>query len=261
MKLHNTDPRVKFLIVALITSIGVISGNVSLLFVNFLVGLIYAKLFDVKFFRIIKRLKKALYFLLFIIIIQSIFTVQGTPLLKLYDVALITDVGLKRGIGYLFRVMIILLSGAIISTSNTADVLKGFSKLGMPYELAFTTSLGVRFLPILMEEIESTYTAIQLRGINIKKLRFVKRVQMTTYLFMPIIYSTIVRSKKISESVETRGFRVGDKRTSYRDIKFIRRDYMICIITLLIFVGMIYFFELRGDYYEGFISSWIHKIR
>jgi len=260
MKAYNWDPRVKFLIVAFITCVGVISSNISLLFANFFVGLIFAKFFDVKLLKIMKRIKKVLYLLLFIIIIQSIFTSQGTPLVEVLGLKIITDVGLKRGIGYLFRVMIILLSGAIISTSNTADVLKGFSKLGMPYELAFTASLGVRFLPVLMEEIESTYIAIQLRGINIQKLKITKRIQMIAYLFMPIIYSTIVRSKKLAESVETRGFSIGGKRTSYRDIKLARSDYLFCIIAVLVFVGMIYFFNIKGDYYESFLSSWIHQI-
>lgn len=258
MKTYNWDPRDKFLVVAFITCIGVISSNISLLFVNFLAGLAFARLFDVKLLKIMKRLKKVLYLLLFIIVIQSIFTNQGTPLIKIFGLNLITDIGLKRGIGYLFRVIIILISGVIISTSNTADVLKGFSKLGMPYELAFTASLGVRFLPILIEEIESTYIAIQLRGINIQKLKLSKRIQMIGYLFMPVIFSTIVRSKKISESIETRGFRVGGKRTCYRNIRFQTNDYIICAIAIIIFTSIIYFFNLKGDFYESFLSNRIY---
>lgn len=258
MKAYSWDPRVKFLVVAFITCIGVISSNISLLFVNFLAGLAFAKLFDVHLLKIIKRLKKVLYLLIFIIVIQSIFTTRGIPLIKIFGFSIITDAGLKIGIGYLFRVLIILISGAIISTSNTADVLKGFSKLGMPYALAFTASLGVRFLPILMEEIQSTYIAIQLRGINIQKLKLSKRIQMITYLFMPVIYSTIVRSKKLAESVETRGFSIGAKRTSYRDIRFTSGDYMLCIITVLVFAGIIYLFNLKGDYYESFFSNRIY---
>ncbi len=258
MKMINTDPRAKFLIILFITGIGVVSTNISLLFSNFIVALIFVKLFDVKLLKIIKRLKNVLKLLIFIIIIQSIFTRQGEPLISILGVGIITDIGLQRGIGYLFRVMIILLSGAIISTSNTSDVLKGFTKLRMPYELAFTASLGVRFLPIFMEEIENTYTAIQLRGIDIKKLKLNKRIKMIAYLFMPTIYSTITRSKKLSESVETRGFKIGGKRTSYRDIEFKISDYLLCAATIIIFTGMIYFFTVKGDYYEGFFSSGIH---
>lgn len=258
MKAYNYDPRAKFLMVAIFTGIGVISTNITLLFLNLLVGFIFAKLFDVKLLKVIRKLKKVLYLLLFIIIIQSIFTVEGNPVLKVWNINIITDIGLKRGIGYFFRVIIILLSGSIIATSNTADVLKGFSKLGMPYEFAFTASLGVRFLPILMDEIQNTYTAIQLRGINIQRLKLSKRISMTVYLFMPIIYSTIVRSKKLAESVETRGFRLGAKRTSYRDIKFKKNDYIISIIGIIVFAAIIYFCNIKGDYYEGFLSSRIY---
>ncbi len=257
----SIDPRVKFLITAFITSIVVIGTNISLLIVNLFIGLVFSLVFGAKLGRIIKKFRSVLYLLMFIIIIQSIFTTDGTPLLKIFGLRIITDTGIKRGIAYMLRIMTILVSGAIISTTNMADTLRGFTKIGLPYEIAFSASLGIRFLPVLMDEISSTYTAIQMRGIDIRRLKLAKRIEMTAYLFMPVIYSTINRSKKLSESAENRGFKIGGERTYYRDIKFKAKDYMICLAVILFFSGIIYFFGSKGGYYEGFISNWIHAVR
>ena len=94
----SIDPRVKFLITAFITSIVVIGTNISLLIVNLFIGLVFSLVFGAKLGRIIKKFRSVLYLLMFIIIIQSIFTTDGTPLLKIFGLRIITDTGIKRGI-------------------------------------------------------------------------------------------------------------------------------------------------------------------
>lgn len=257
----SADPRAKFLVVAFISSIGVISTNIALLCTVFLLGILFGIYFEVTLGRLVKKFRKVLYVLLIIIVIQSLFISDGITLIELWGIRLITDIGLHRGLAYLLRVTIILLSGAIISTSNTGDTLHGFVKLGVPYEFAFTASIGIRFLPILLTEINSTYIAIQLRGVNIKKLKIGKRIEMVSYLFLPTIYGAIVKAKKISESVEKRGFRIGGKRTWYRDLLFSKNDYILSMVSIAVFAFVIYVFSVKGDLYESLFSSWLYQIR
>ncbi len=67
---------------------------------------------------------------------------------------LLTDVGIIRGVQYLYRMLVVILSGAIISTSGLKDNLQALVQLGLPYDVGFMCAIGIRFLPIFMEDIK-----------------------------------------------------------------------------------------------------------
>jgi len=235
------DPRTKLFLVLCLSTIGLMTRNILLLFSISLVGLIISKMLGGDFFVLIKRIRKILYIFFFIVIIQSIFTRQGVPLINVGGFELVTDVGLNRALGYIFRVLIIIISGVIISTSSERDTIQGIIQLGLPYEFAFMTAIGIKFLPLLMEEFKDTYLAIQLRGINIRKLNISERFKITSYIFIPVVASTLNKAKKLSISVENRGFRAYDRRTSITSLKLKYRDYLIIMISLTTAFAVIYF--------------------
>ena len=233
------DPRVKLFIVFCLSTCGVVFTDVWQLMLIFIIGIVYGILLNVNYIRLYKRLRRILYLFLVIIVIQSIFIKDGTALFKIGQLTLITDIGLQRGMAYLFRVLIIILSGAIISTSNMRDLLQGFYQLHLPYDVAFMVSIGIKFLPLLMEEIQNAFTSIQLRGINIRQLKLSKRIEIISYLFMPTIVSTLVRAQKLAHSVEARGFRVNKKRTSIRQLKYSKKDFWFFGSTIVVF-GLVF---------------------
>ncbi len=110
-------------------------------------------------------------------------------------------------------------------------------------------SIGIRFLPILTREIKDSMVAIQLRGIEIEKIPLKKRLYIYSYLFTPILVSTIIRAQKLSMSVEMRGFRAYEQRTSYMVLKMSYIDYLI------IFSGFLCASVLMYLYVSLFVST------
>ena len=234
------DPRAKLIFIACISSLAVTFTDLKTLVIISFITVVTALFFKVDFIRLWMRFRKLILTLVGIIIIQSIFTRGGEVIFALGPLALLTDVGMTRGLGYLMRVVIIMLSGAIIATSNMRDLVQALVQFKLPYDLAFMASIGIKFLPMLMEELKDTLTAIQLRGISISDLSFIEKIKLYSYIFTPVIVSTLKKAKHLAISVEARGFRAYPVRTSIRKLTFRSFDYVIILgsitMTLVIFL-------------------------
>ncbi|MBG0765864.1 MAG: hypothetical protein H0S78_13530, partial [Tissierellales bacterium] len=45
-------------------------------------------------------------------------------------------------------------SGVIITTSRDREMIQGIVQFGLPYEFAFMTAVGIKFMPLLVEEFK-----------------------------------------------------------------------------------------------------------
>jgi energy-coupling factor transport system permease protein len=237
--IRDADPRTKLFIVLCISTLGLFFTNPLMQLTVFILGLVTTFLFKASLISTIKRIRKMMSVIILIVILQSIFVKSGNVLIGTENFTIITDEGLKRGFGFLMRLLVILISGTIISTCSMRMLVQGLVQMKLPYDMAFMTSVGIRFLPLLMEEIKDTFTAIQLKGIDIKNLTLKKRFEIMSYIFTPVIAGTLNKAKKLSLSVECRGFRAYDSRTSIIYLKFNKGDYMILTIATLLSLSLI----------------------
>lgn len=239
MKL-NPDPRVKILIVLILSSMVIFYQTVWILLAVTVSTLVIGWTMDVEILKVFRKLRHFLMLLAGIIIVQSVFRNDGQAIINMGGITLLTDVGINMAMGYFCRVVVIIYSGAIIGTSSLRQNLQALTQIGLPFELALMTGVGIRFIPMLMEEVSNAYLAMALRGVEVGALPIRKRVTLVSQLFIPIIYSTLSRAQKLSESIEARGFVIGQKRSSYYHLKFNRRDWMISLLGLVIFVVVVW---------------------
>lgn len=237
--IKKIDPRVKLLIVMCISSLGLVFTKVSMLLTVFLIGLLISRVLKADLLMLLKRIRIILYLFVVLVVIQSIFIRSGDSLVSLGGITVLTTEGLGRGLAYLMRVLIILISGAIIATCDMRRLIQGLVQMKLPYDFAFMTSIGVKFLPLLMEELKDTLTAIQLRGIDINSLPVKQRIEIISYIFTPVFVGAMSKAKKLSLSVECRGFRAFDNRTSILTLKFSTVDYFALTITFLLTAALI----------------------
>lgn len=223
--MDKRDPRVKFFFVLILTTLIIFYRDPWVQIGVTGLTLILSRCFGVDLMVVLKRLRHFLVLLIGILVIQSLFRSEGQVLIGLGNVRLLTDTGVLLAVGYLCRVLVIIYSGALIGTSSLRQNLQGLTQLGIPYELALMTGVGIRFLPMLMEEVNNAYMAMELRGVDVNGLPLRKRINLVSQLFIPIIYGTIVRAQKLSESIEARGFVIGKKRTSYYHLKMVAKDW------------------------------------
>jgi len=232
------DPRTKIIVSLCLSSLGVFVKNPFVLLGITVIGSLLALFFGAHLLKVIKRLKRMLAVFLAIIVIQSLFIGEGNVLLGFGQIKILTDVGLLRGINFLFRVVIILLSGIIISTSSENEIIYGLTQWKLPYELGFMTMMGIRFVPVLAEEFKDTMTAIQLRGVDVKALIIKEKIDLYAYILTPVVVGAISKAQALSLSAESRGFGVYDKRTSLIELNPKTRDYIMASLSIIGTIGL-----------------------
>jgi len=139
--------------------------------------------------------------------------------------------GIVYGTTVIIRFMVLLSSGLLLLNNSTTELITALVKLGLPYDIVIMVMMGIRFLPVFIEEIQDTLNYIQLRGVNLKRVYKKKVLMVYISIFYPIVYSLMVRAEKIAILMELRGFRRYDKREYYRTINFSKTDYIIMAVT------------------------------
>lgn len=242
MKKDNLDPRTKLIIVLLLSSLAIAYKDflvlLSILFISISLGF----LLKINLISIVFRIRRLVGLLVAIGFIQSILTRTGTPIVRIGGIYLITDYGIEKAMEFILRISIIISSSAIITTSSSREIVQALIQLKIPYEIAFMASIGVRFLPLFMEEMKDMIIAIQLRGLDLKKIRLVEKLKVYKYIFLPIIINSFLKAKDLGAAMEMRGLRAYTTRTSYMILRMNLRDYLIIafsIIGSLIFIKLV----------------------
>lgn len=236
---QSVDPRTKLCIVAVFSTLGVVFRDVWILACIAILSLGLTLLFGVNLKRMWNKMKRFIKLLLGITILQSIFTFAGTPLIQVGGITLLTDYGIIQGLEFVLRVSIILMLGCVLATSNQRDVTQGLVQLKVPYEVAFMSTLGIRYLPIFSEEFVDSLNAILLRGIDIKHLKWKKKINLYTYIMTPVFVHSFFKAKDMAIAMELRGFRIHDHRTSFLTLHLRCMDYVIMTISFVVLVASI----------------------
>lgn len=243
---NSFDVRTKLSIVAGISTIAVVIQHAYILLFLLIISVLLSALFYGNLKKTIRTTRSLWYLFIAIVIIQSIFNRSGNPLLSISGFIILTDMGLIKGAEFLLRISVILFSATIVASSDHREIVQGLVQLKIPYEIAFMVSIGIRFLPLLRSEFVDVMTAIQLRGIDIKKIPFRKRLSIYSYIFTPIMAGAINKARNLSIAMETRGFRANTQRTSYLVLKLVQKDYIVMIVTLFCTIAIFILYYVFG---------------
>ena len=230
------DPRAKMLPVCLLTSLAIIRNSTLQLLILLILALLLSMLVSADLSKVFSKLRIVLSTFLGILIIQLLFNRSGEALLTAGNRVIVTDTGLETGLGFFLRMLIILLCGAALATSNSQASIQSLIQLKLPYTLAFMVITAISFIPMLAREVNHTLIALQLRGINIKKIPVRQKVKTFTYLFFPVIMQTLDKAQALSIALDLRGFRSGFTKTSRMKLKLRYTDWLVIIASSLIFL-------------------------
>lgn len=244
--MKNLDPRTKIIIVLCISTLSILIENLLIEVVLIVIAALMVTALGGNVFQVAKKVRRLIFTLLGIMVIQSLFIKEGYMIIGIFNFKILTDIGLVKGLQFFLRMCIIILSGSILSTSNIREITQGLIEWRLPYDLVFMVTIGIRFLPIFMEEMKDTVTAIQLRGIDIKSLKLKEKLDLYAYILTPIVVGTLTKAQKLSLSIEARGFRAFDKRTSILELKLAKSDYFLMLLSITISISIVYYSIIGG---------------
>ena len=237
------DPRTKLVLVMCISSLAVILQDLLLMSGVMLIAVALSVCFGSNFVRGLKRVRAFAWIFVLMVLAQSIFTSGGSEILGVGGISLISTLGLQRGGSVVLRILIIVASAGIMTTSSSRDILQGLSQWKVPYEIGFMVAVAIRFLPLLREEAVDILTAVQLRGLELDRIPVRQRLRIYSYLLTPMISSVLGKSRELALAVEMRGFRAYPERTSYRVLRPGGWDYGVSLVAVLlttIFIWWVY---------------------
>jgi energy-coupling factor transport system permease protein len=227
-----------------VSLLAVLVRDISLLIAVLVFSIIFSLALNVNPLRNIVKLKPFIIIILLTSLLQSIFMRSGTVLISISDVTILTLGGIYSGLTVFMRMIILIIFGQITASCGMKNGIQALIQLRIPYEIAFMVYISLHFLPLLARELSDSLIAIQLRGIDIKRISMRKRIKIYTFLFLPVVGGGIIKARDISASMELRGFRAYRERVSLRKLKMRKLDYCAVILIILSAVStlMYYYF-------------------
>ena len=207
------DPRVVFLFVFLLSTASVILREALLLAPVLLSAMIAALCARAPVGRVLRRLAGLWVTLVSVTALQALFNGD-------------TMHGLLAGAAVLERLVILMLGGAMLAAYPGHALVQGMLQLRLPYQLAYMVSIGLRFVPQFSESFRDSLTAMQLRGVDLRRLKLKTRLKIYTYLLMPTIATGALRAQKLAMAMELRGFGAFEKRSSYATLHMRTGDWL-----------------------------------
>ena len=246
--IHKMDPRAKIMAMLMVMiSIFFPAGwtGYGILFAAACTAIITAKL---SFTFIWKAMKPMLMMLIFLFIINMMFTKTGTVLLTVGPVVLYSDALFQTLYIAVRLLLMIMITTCLTATTKPLDMtlgiedlLKPFEKIHVPaHEIAMLISIALRFIPDLIDETMRIMKAQESRGVDLKEGKIMERIMAILSLIVPLFVSAFQRAEDLANAMEARGYAPGEKRTRYKMLKMEMRDYVLLLIAALLLAGMIW---------------------
>lgn len=241
--LHRLDPRTKFLLLTLFVFTEVAFLDIRILVFPIIASVLLYLSAKIPF----KEVKGTWKFLLTIIVlissINAFFTFLGATvpnphIIARFWVFKFTVEGIFFAVAAIMRFLsLAIISFCVIMTTDPGLYAPALAKLKLPYKGAFVVDLALRYLPVYVEELETTMNAQMARGFRVKRRGgLFARILNTVPLLVPVAINAMLSIYDVADAMELRAFGAEKTRTWYRAASFKRRDYLstISLFSLLV---------------------------
>ncbi|MFH1328889.1 MAG: energy-coupling factor transporter transmembrane component T [Candidatus Bathyarchaeota archaeon] len=230
--LHNLDPRVKFLTIAVMLVGALIFDTiiVQLLILVVLIPLVVVG-------KILKEwlgaLRGIFLFAVAIFAINLFFALIQTNYV-------VTGEMLELSSMFSLRFMVLILAFSIFFlTTSPDDFSLALQKMHIPYDFCFALILALRFVPVLARETNRVCDAQKSRGLELEKGRLIRKIRNYVPIVIPLIANSLRRSFELAETMESRGWGA-KKRTSLQILELKKKDYVTSGFSLILLIILVY---------------------
>ena len=121
-------------------------------------------------------------------------------------------------------------------TAAIENLMQPLRRLNWPVtEIALTLTLSLRFIPLVLEEIQNLVRSVRTRAINWKKLGFRRAAQVWLMIAERLLENLLLRAEQMASAMTVRGFTSPDEhRVEWHQLHFKIRDWIAlgCLIVL-----------------------------
>ena len=181
------------------------------------------------------------YMYLFFIIFFTL--TEGNRLLFEFGFIKIFSDGFIQGLFYSSKMILFVLMGALLTfTTAPNELVAGARRLFNSVaaeKFAFMTSLAIRLIPMILDEVKVIYSAQQSRGLDFSELPFMEKLNKLMSIIIPAIANTIKRLTMMMDVMDCRGYIVGEHRTSIYQLTWKNKDTVMVSLTCIVLAGIV----------------------
>ncbi|BBA78902.1 putative cobalt ABC transporter permease [cyanobacterium endosymbiont of Rhopalodia gibberula] len=119
-------------------------------------------------------------------------------------------------------------------TAGLEDLLEPLRHLKLPItEIMLTLTLSLRFIPLVLEELQNLARSIRTRAINWKKLGIKRTLQVWLVVVEKLLENLLMRAEEIAVAMEVRGFtNPNEHRVQWYQLRLIQWDWVALAILI-----------------------------
>lgn len=139
-----------------------------------------------------------------------------------------------------------------LMTTHPSQFASSLNQIGVPYKIAYSVSLTLRYIPDLQEEFHLIKMSQEARGLELSsKAKLSQRIKGNLQIIIPLIFSSLDRIETIATAMELRRFGKNKKRTWYTYQVFNRIDIAVIALSFtFLLVSFALFFVNHGRFYN-----------
>ncbi|NLE76309.1 MAG: energy-coupling factor transporter transmembrane protein EcfT, partial [Chloroflexi bacterium] len=119
------------------------------------------------------------------------------------------------------------------------ELIVGLIRVRVPYKVAFVFASTLRFVPLILGEIQAIIEAQQLRGLDVEKMGLPQRLRIYARIAVPLILGALVRSQQVEVVLASRAFSGSPDRTYLHESHLHRADYLALALAALALVAAV----------------------
>ena len=243
--LHALDPRTK-IVGAVVLAVGLFlvdSITGSLVVAAAVASLVAASRVPPGTF--LRLLRPVVFIVALTVVFQVFFSREGATLFE-WGFFQIHSGGLRMALLLALRILLLVsVAGLLTATTAPVALADGIEELLSPlrelrfpaHEVAIMMTIALRFIPTLHEEAQKITKAQAARGADLSGGGLLGRVRAMLPVLVPLTVGAFRRADELAEAMESRGYRGGEGRTRYRELRFRARDSLGLAVAALILVG------------------------
>ncbi|GAB4172084.1 MAG: CbiQ family ECF transporter T component [Coleofasciculaceae cyanobacterium] len=124
-------------------------------------------------------------------------------------------------------------------TAGLESLMRPLRRLGVPVtEITLTLTLSLRFIPLVLEEVQNLIRSVYTRAINWKKLGIRKSLQVWLLVAERLLENLLLRAEQIASAMLVRGFTSpNEHRVQWHQLRLHWGDW-VALVSLLVFWGL-----------------------
>ncbi|MDR0751480.1 MAG: energy-coupling factor transporter transmembrane protein EcfT [Christensenellaceae bacterium] len=259
--IHKLDSRIK-LILVVVYVVGVFLVNSFISYIPVALFLLSTILLSkVSLIKVMKSIKGILFIIMFTSLLNIFFNKVDNVLWS-WGFLVITDGGLKIAAKLALRLLLLVAGTSMLTFTTTPmgitdgleSIMKPLKLIKVPvHDIAITMSITLRFIPILIEEIDKIIMAQKARGASFDTGGLVKRIKAYLPVLIPLFVSAFRRADELALAMDARCYNATQNRTKLKELKCKKRDLIALFITtiyLILVITIPMFFPIILDFFS-----------